>query len=73
MTNEEICFQYNQLKIQDKIENFIDCPDLDDMMHPFLDLETNKMFFQCLSCDYKIFPGISLLEKLEKAVMEVTS
>jgi hypothetical protein len=49
----------------------IPCIDEDhDNLHPFVTLDTQKIYLECLFCDYRITPGVLMYNALRKEVQE---
>jgi hypothetical protein len=40
-------------------------------MHPFVNLDTQKVYYECLECNYRITPGILTLNALREELNEV--
>lgn len=61
----EIFFEFNELVLDGKAEG-IYCINEDHSlpMHPFIDLDTNKPYFECLTCDFRIKPGTLMYNKI---------
>lgn len=68
MNDDQVCFEYHRLLLDDRVPPLFDCLNRDQMMHPFFNTETSEIYYQCLSCDYKMIPGINMIRKMRKAV-----
>lgn len=69
MNDNQVCFEYNRLLIQGRVKRLFDCINRDEMMHPFYSPVEGEVVFQCLSCNYKMTPGINLIRKMRTSVM----
>jgi hypothetical protein len=64
MIDESVYYKHYQLALNKKVEG-LPCIDTQhDNLHPFFDFEEEKVFFECLSCDYKIYPGLNMYHKM---------
>jgi len=70
--DNSIYYRYYQLSIDNIVEP-IKCiiADHDLPMHPFAEVIDDgiRMKFECLTCDYKIYPGLNTYEKMRKDVL----
>lgn len=63
--DNSIFFQHHQLVLDGRLEGIYCIKDDHALpMHPFIDLETNKAYFECLQCDFRINPGTLMYNKL---------
>jgi hypothetical protein len=70
MIDESIYYRHYQLAVN-KIINGISCVDSDhEILHPLFDFDTEKVQFICLSCNYKVTPGLEMYEKMRSEVEE---
>ena len=70
--DRSIFFQHYRLCLDGKLTG-IPCVNEDHpIMHPFVDLDTGKARYECLNCDYKIVPGITMWNNLYAEVRAAT-
>lgn len=62
MINNNIFFEHHRLAVNGIVRGIL-CPD-DDLLHPFFDFETEKVYFECLICDFKVRPGLDIYNKM---------
>ena len=69
MNDTQICFEYGRLLSDGKVRPLFDCIGRDSMMHPFYNAEKDEVYFQCLSCNFKMTPGINIIKKMRRAIL----
>ena len=73
MTDTETCFVWYDLVIDGAISDDLGarCTEDHGVLHPFFKGE--QVFFECLACSYKMYPGSITIEKMRFAVAEALS
>lgn len=70
MKNSAIFFQHYDLALQGRVKGIECINDDHGFLHPFIDLTTQKVYLECLLCDYRINPGTMMADAIRKEVSD---
>ena len=66
MIKNDVFFKHYRLAMNGKVKGML-CPE-DDILHPFYDFETEKVYFECLLCNFKVRPGLDIYNKMSAEI-----
>ena len=70
MADYAIFFQHYDLAQQGRVQGITCINEDHDILHPFIDLNTQKIYLECLLCDYRINPGTMMADVMRKEVQD---
>ena len=68
--DNSIFFQHYEASLEGLVVGMKCINEDHSFMHPFVDLETQKAYFECLECDYRIKPGMLTANAMRKELNE---
>lgn len=68
--DNSVFFRHYEATVQGLVNGMQCINDDHSFMHPFLNFETGKVYFECLECDYRIKPGLLTLDSMRRELNE---
>lgn len=69
--DESVFYRHYRLSFDGHLEG-IPCVDPDHgILHPFFDFDTEKVYYECLSCTYRVHPGLDMYDRLRAEVENI--
>jgi hypothetical protein len=63
-----ILFQHYELANAGMVKGVLCINDDHGIMHPFINPDTQQGYFECLFCDYKIKPGMMMIDVMREEI-----
>ena len=67
----KIFFQHYDLAKNGYVKGLKCIDDDHDILHPFVDNETLKIYYECLLCNFKIKPGMATYNAMLKEINKI--
>lgn len=70
MTDNTIFFRHYEAVVEGLVPGLKCIDDEHSFMHPFVNSDTQSVYYECLECNYRITPGILTANTLRKELNE---